>query len=456
MVNQMKRKFALIDHRLSGFLLAMRGKEMLTMLISLLLVGIMGNQCFASGITKETRLNTAQFWQKLDSEGNKIVLTKGQIAQFNQKIKEKSDSVYDLTAYPPKIEAQALREMMKTNVVEGTVYENGNVMSESAKADLYKEANGKSMTMNQAVRYGVVVRRSNLRTLPMHDGVFEDALDKKFDLLQETAVDPSEPVAILHESLSGAFYFVQMRNDHGWVEKSNIALTTRDKWLSYVAPDKFLVVVANKISVNNGKEDVLYQMGSKIRITGKKLNNYQTVLPTRGINGNLIEVKRSFVKNKDVHEGFLPYTKNNIIGQAFKFLDDPYGWGGLDDSVDCSSLIADIYRCVGIELPRNADEQEVTAGQLQEMTAMATEERINVLRKAAAGDVIFLNGHVMLYLGMLDDTPYIIHSLGSHTIEANGAKKKIPIMQVVVSDLSLKRYSGVSFLDALTGAISYK
>ncbi len=429
---------------------------MLMMLVSLLFVGIMGNQCLASGITKDVRLNTAQFWQELHPEGNKIVLNKEQIAQFNQKIKEKSDSVHDLTAYPSKIKVQILREMIKTNIIEDTVYYHGNVMSESAKADLYKEANGKPMTMNQAVRYGVVIRRSNLRTLPMHDGVFEDAIDKKFDLLQETAVDPSEPVVILHESLSGAFYFVQMRNYHGWIEKSDIAVTNHDKWLSYVDPDKFLVVVANKISVNNSKEDVLYQMGSKIKFAGNNVENYKIVLPTRDKNGKLVEVKKILRKSEHVHEGFLPYTKNNIIGQAFKFLDDSYGWGGLDDSVDCSSLIADIYRCVGIELPRNADAQELTAGQLQVMAAMDTKARINVLRKLDGGDVIFFNGHVMLYLGMLDDTPYIIHSLGSHTIEANGAKKKIPIMQVVVSDLSLKRYSGVSFLDALTGAISYK
>lgn len=71
-------------------------------------------------------------------------------------------------------------------------------------------------------------------------------------------------------------------------------------------------------------------------------------VPVRTKEGKLQEEKVVLAANASLHEGYLPYTTNNIIRSAFKFYDSVYGWGGLQQSVDCSSFISNAYRTVGI------------------------------------------------------------------------------------------------------------
>src|SRR5699024_1832041 len=67
--------------------------------------------------------------------------------------------------------------------------------------------------------------------------------------------------------------------------------------------------------------------------------------------------EKEIPKSKGLHLGYLPYTKENIILQAFKFKDESYGWGGLNNTRDCSAFIMDIYRSFGLRLPRNTQDQ---------------------------------------------------------------------------------------------------
>ena len=247
-----------------------------------------------------------------------------------------------------------------------------------------------------------------------------------------------------------------MRNYRGWIKADDIVQLTYNEWLNYQNPQQFLIVTANKFSIFANNEEIIYQMGTKLPLINIDYNTYTIRIPTKKPDGDFAELTQQISFSAPVYVGYLPYTRNNIIKQSFKFLHDPYGWGGLKNSVDCSSFIANIYRTVGIELPRNADEQELTAGIHTNMENLSSAERQQQLNLLKAGDVLFFNGHTMLYLGMTNDTPFIIHSLGSHTKHyPDGQREKIRTMQVVVSDLSLLRYNGKTFCDSLTSAVSY-
>ncbi|MDF2635861.1 MAG: NLP/P60-like protein, partial [Pelosinus sp.] len=152
-----------------------------------------------------------------------------------------------------------------------------------------------------------------------------------------------------------------------------------------------------------------------------------------------------------VNLGDLPYTRANIIKQAFKFYGQPYGWGGLGDSVDCSSFTMDIYRCFGFMMPRDADTQEVGVGKVWAVTQGNVE---TVLNKALPGATLHMNGHVMLYLGHIDDSYYVINSLGSYGDRRNvgndGMLARVPVMQVVTTDIKkTSRRNGKSFMAEL-------
>ena len=398
----------------------------------------------AAGITNFSKLVTADYWIENNPEGDTVILGDKGIERFNAEIRKVSPTVVDLENYPTTIKKRALK--MKLNNFEALdedLYLRGNRVSENYKGILRKLVNAAAITDDVQVRYAVVVRRSNLRNLPTGEGLFYFAADKDFDALQETALDPCDPVVVLHTSDNGQFHYVQTINYSGWVSTYDIAFTDRETWLKYVAPEKFVVVVGKSVKLKTWEETVEYQQGSRIPLSSVDEKAYVLYVAGRDKNGNLDKVKVKIAKNAALNEGYLPYTSNNILRSAFKFYGEQYGWGGLKNSVDCSSLMYNAYRTVGIYLPRNADEQEASAGLHIELSKMNDATKLVTIQ-----DLI----HCMMYLGKSNGVPFVLHALGSYYSEG----KTVRIMRIVVSDLTLNRHTGNTMLTDLTRAIEFK
>ena len=407
----------------------------------------------AAGITNFSKLVTADYWIENNPEGDTVILGDKGIERFNAEIRKVSPTVVDLENYPTTIKKRALK--MKLNNFEALdedLYLRGNRVSENYKGILRKLVNAAAITDDVQVRYAVVVRRSNLRNLPTGEGLFYFAADKDFDALQETALDPCDPVVVLHTSDNGQFHYVQTINYRGWVSTYDIAFTDRETWLKYVAPEKFVVVVGKSVKLKTWEETVEYQQGSRIPLSSVDEKAYVLYVAGRDKNGNLDKVKVKIAKNAALNEGYLPYTSNNILRSAFKFYGEQYGWGGLKNSVDCSSLMYNAYRTVGIYLPRNADEQEASAGLHIELSKMDDATKLVTIQDLIPGTGLYMDNHCMMYLGKSNGVPFVLHALGSYYSEG----KTVRIMRIVVSDLTLNRHTGNTMLTDLTNAVEFK
>lgn len=408
----------------------------------------------ASGITTYPALVSPAYWLKQNQEGDKLVLDDKGIDSFNRKIRSVSRTVFDLSAYPATVSGDALKtRIMNYAVLEDDLYLNGNKVSDNYKNILRSQTNIKAIPATVTVRYAVTTTRAPIRNLPTGQGLFYYAADKEFDVLQETSLDPGEPVAILHQSANGYFYYVQSYNYSGWISRFNVGLTDKRTWLQYAKPKDFLVVTDAKYVLRLGKNELLYQQGARINLAKEEPALYTVEVPVRQPNGNLSKTRLQVPKvSKAVHKGYLPYTSNNIVRSAFKFYGMPYGWGGLKDSVDCSALVLNAYRTVGIYLPRNTDEQANTAGIRDLLEGLDNAQRLSVIRDLQPGACLYMDGHVVMYIGQINGAPYSIHALGSHYVK--GVRQRE--MQVVVSDLTLQRSSGNSFLADLQTAVEFK
>ena len=407
----------------------------------------------AAGITNFSKLVTADYWIENNPEGETIILGDKGIEKFNAEIRKVSPTVVDLANYPTTIKKRALK--MKLNNFEALdedLYLRGNKVSENYKGILRNLVNAAAITDDVQVKYAVVVRRSNLRNLPTGEGLFYFAADKDFDALQETALDPCDPVVVLHTSQNGQFHYVQAVNYSGWISTYDIAFTDRETWLKYVAPEKFVVVVGKSVKLKTWDETVEYQQGSRIPFTSVDDKAYVLNVAGRGKDGNLDKVKVKVAKNAALNEGYLPYTSNNILCSAFKFYGEPYGWGGLKNSVDCSSLIYNAYRTVGIYLPRNADEQEASAGLHIDLNKMDDATKLTTIQGLTPGTGLYMDNHCLMYLGKSNGVPFVLHALGSYYNEG----KNVRIMRIVVSDLTLNRHNGNTMLTDLTNAVEFK
>lgn len=413
----------------------------------------------AAGIVDGEPFITADYWVEKIPDKDEVILEKEELTNYNQAIAAKSPSVYQLENYPEEISGNEVRALLSdNNPLSDSAYLNGALLTTEQRAAMMEERNIAGILPNVDVKFGITVRHTNLRALPFSQGIFGTPGDTNFDLLQETTLDMGETVAILHQSLSGSYYFVQARNYRGWVHSADIGITERLFWEDYVNPAKFIVVTARNLYIDLPEERLLCQMGTRISMLTKQSDGYRLLVPRRDVNGKLYEAEIMLEPEADVSVGYLPYTRANIIQEAFKFYGAPYGWGGLKESEDCSGFIADIYKTVGVMLPRNADEQETTAGIWHDFAGMSTKQRqLFMLGNIEAGDGIYMNGHGMLYLGTVDSEPYVIHILGSHTVHySDGTAEKVRVMRTVVSDLNLKNSQNRLYTDIIRRAVAFK
>lgn len=408
----------------------------------------------ATGVTNYDKLITADFWTQKNPDGDKLILDADGVEQFNAKIRLTSPTVPDFLSYPETVSGADLKaKIMNYEILEDELYLHGNKVSDNYKRILREQTNINNIPASVNVRYGVVVRRSSLRNLPTGEGLFYYAGDTDFDALQETTLDPGEPVIILHQSANKFFYYIQAINYSGWISTFNLAFTDEKTWRQFAAPEKFLVVTDANMTLKIGSEQVVYQQGSKLPIL-RSTEVYQVLTPMRKKDGTLMK-EELFIKkdNPSVHEGYLPYTANNVIRSAFKFYGMPYGWGGMKKSVDCSSLLFNVYRTVGITLPRNADEQERGAGVCHDLTGLDIVQKQTAINALFPGSGLYMDGHCLMFLGNINNEPYGLHALGSYV---NSKGERVVTMQVVVSDLSLIRGTGENFIEAMTSAVEFK
>ena len=395
----------------------------------LLAVCFLPSICLASTIEINDFRDNAEYWASRTPNGDNVLLSPRQIAKLNADILEKDKYAVDLAKYPDIVSAADV-----------------NVAIKEAENDQLKVAHLVSDDM--AIRYAVTIRRGNIRVLP------QAWSGDRFDDLQSTAIDPAEAVVVLCDSPDGNFFFIQSRNYIGWIDKSDIAFTDRKTWLSYVNPKDFLVVTANKKTIEIDGQSLLFQMGAIIPIINSNahINSWIMRLPT-SVNGQLKEfnVKIS-THDEDVNKGFIACTENNFIKQAFKFRGDEYGWGGLYDSVDCSAFVQDIYRSMGINIPRDTKRQAGCMPIWAVFNDVTNAERWDIVKRAPVGSLLLKPGHVMMKLGSDDDgRPLVIHAASSYF--DNG--KKVYISKVIVSDLHYKNAADVETIDALTDIAFY-
>ena len=343
-------------------------------------------------------------------------------------------------------------------------------MSKPYASELYYRDGGKVETANYdsyrvslnldelpdkvTVRFGMVLQRADMRTWPTNDVVFKSQETLDLDRFQENALFPADMVAVLHESKDGQWFFVQSFNYAAWVQKDSIAIGQRNEILDYKNAARFLVVTGSKVTTNFNPHaptisELQLDMGIRLpladleesahNIDGQDHSASHAVhLPVRDENAELGFRTALIARSQDVQQGYLPFTRRNIVEQAFKFLGERYGWGHSYNARDCTGLVAEVFKSFGIHLPRNSEQQGASPiGESIQFSAETSEEdKLRAVVSADVGDLLYSTGHVMLYLGTIDDMPYVIHTLsGFGWADEDGQVREAALNGVSVTPL---------------------
>lgn len=409
------------------------------------------------------------FWVSKLEDGKKQIMDAQDIKNFNAEIRKKVNTVVDLTSYKQNLSRQELSGFINEyKLPVSTKYdENGKLITGTMLKNVYNNTNLKVIKENNEVSYGITVKKTSVRSFPTQLCVYDSKDSKSFDRFQETSIAPCHLVIILHESTDKKWYFVQSYNYRGWVKEDDIALSnSKEQAMDYINSNKFITVTGNHISMDNkitidSDVNTSFSMGDRLPLVlsgstyeENSKNYYVVKIAVKGTD-NLLDFKEGLIsKSKDVVEGYLPYTRENIVKQAFKLQGDKYDWGNKYDGRDCSSFVADIYKTFGIMLPRNSQEQEESFGKLVRFSSADNlEKRNKLLDSVQPGTIIFMPGHEMLYLGKIKGTSYMIHDFTSYGKKEGDKYIYTSVFSVNVTPTTITLSSGASFISKFTSAL---
>lgn len=416
----------------------------------------------------------AEYWIEKIPDADSLIMTQNNIMKFNQKIVEKCGSVYDLKSYRDSLTYDELLSLIKEyKLPEKEMYfRNGEVV----KRDFYYHINGNlnitEIKEVNPVQYGITIRKTSLRSFPTEIAVYSKKGDIEFDRFQETSCQALEPVLVLHESKDKKWYFVQIYNYRGWVKACDIAIAkNKEEVFDYLDTDDFIMVTGNHVKTQFNPYDrdvseIQFDMGTKIPLEKDMIysvgnqstyGNYVVKLPSRDDKGNLVFKDGLISMKEDVHWGYVPYTRANILNQAFKLIGDRYGWGDSFNGRDCSSFIMYVYKTFGFKLPRNADEHEKCPGIVYKFSdGLPLDERIKIFDKIKPGAALYMPGHAMMYVGMDGGVPYIIHDFTGYGAKNGDKYNFMPINEVMVTSSLIPTSNGMPFIERFSSAIQFE
>lgn len=400
----------------------------------------------------------ADFWIARQSNARKIVLPSSAIAEQNGRLLKLDPSVHDIEHFSSSLAGADVKAWIGnlSQYPDVDMYGADGRKLERADFDtLMRNVALESVPDTQPTRYGLIVRRADLRTFPSTLRGYRSAENRDIDRFQESALFPGTPVVVAHESSDGEWWFVVSALYGAWVQKEFVAEGAAKQVFAYARKTPYLVVTgatARTVVTPERPEVSELQLDMGVRVplladwpqaapvNGQHPYTAHVIeLPVRLADGSLRFTPALLPRTADTAQDYLPLSRANLLRQGFKFLGERYGWGHSYNARDCSGFVSEVYRSFGVQLPRNTRDQAVTpaVNRIAFTEADDHERRLEVLRNLEVGDLVYIPGHVMMVIGHDDGMPYVIHdTTGISYRDGAAGVKRVSLNGVSVTPLT--------------------
>lgn len=383
----------------------------------------------------------AAYWIARCPDADLPLLSADEIAAANRRLLAADGSVRDLAALPdavPQADVAALITGL-SKAPEGELVADGRPVTAADRGRWTAALAVDAIPVTVIPRFALVTGRAALRRFPTPERVRRPDGAADIDLFQESAFFPGTPVAAVHASADGRWSFVLGTTYAAWIETRFLAFGPRDDVLDYAARSTWIAVAARATAVpapgGAAVEPVALDMGTALPAAADRPAGV-VELPVAGRGGDPAFVPATVAPPEAVREGPLPASRRSVLEQAFRFLGERYGWGHDHDARDCSGLVCEVYRSLGLLLPRNTRDQAVSPAFDRTVVGpdWPRDRRLAALAALLPGDLVYAPRHVMMIVGHDDAGPWVIHD--THEGRLAGTAPEQVARGVVVAPLS--------------------
>lgn len=274
---------------------------------------------------------------------------------------------------------------------------------------------------NLSPKKAITLENVNVRVLPTNSVMFYDPKTPgegfPFDYNQNSALKINTPIIVSHLSKDRAWAFIESGIVGGWVEIKNIAFVD-DKFIKEFKTSNYYVTVKEKFPIY----EPIFREYVKVGTIFPKKNNY-FIIAKKDDNQNAI-ISYVYLNDDEVEAMPLAFNSANRVRILNQLLDEPYGWGGLLNNRDCSSFTQDFFAPFGKFLHRNSKSQ-TTNGKLLDVSQLSLEEKKDYIKKHGVpfSTLVYLKGHIMLYVGVKNNEPLVVHNIWSVRLKNSSGEK---------------------------------
>lgn len=428
-------------------------------------LALFGTAAVASSARVEPDPLDVATWIVRCPDADRVLADPAAVVRHNRRMLDRDPSVNDLGSLPTAVAQATVADLVRRRgtLPQGPlVHADGTPVSDADRSRWIASLALDDLPDPVPPRFGLVVRRSPLRRFPTRERVHASPRATDIDQFQESAFFPGTPVAAVHRSADGAWCYVIGPTYDAWMASDAIGFGDRETVLGYAAEASRVVVAAraetafvpdmpaiSRLALDMGTT-LVEDRGWPPRdaVHGQSPTSGHVVrLPTRSADGTLQIVPALVPRSAGTRDGPLPATRATVLRQAFAFLGERYGWGHDFDARDCSGFVGDVYRSLGILLPRNTRDQAVSPAldATPIPAGMPRDEREAVVRSLLPGDLVFTGRHVMMVVGHDGQGAWVIHD--THDGLVDGAAANGVVVQ------ALRSVDGGRALDAVTAVV---
>ena len=346
-------------------------------------------------------------WTSRHPSPTTVIMTADEIEAENRRMAEDSESLIDIFSFGDTVSAAELRSLIgRHSVPPEERYDSDGAPISKEHKEKVKERMNIGDAESFKTEHGIMTSRGNLRAVP-DKMPYHKSPDNRYDSIQNTELAVGTPVLVLYTTYDSEYYFIVSGCYSGWMKTSDVALSDDiDLWMSFAAPERF--VCMTDALYRDGEQS--FDMGCILPLVSKGQGGYNVLSPVRNEAGKL-DTRELTVPKVSAVEGYLPYTYENYLNQAFKYEGTEYGWGGLNDGVDCSGFVLNVFKCFGFRFPRDTKDQDKVVGCALDVAGQSH----NYIAASLDGNVptvVYYPGHTLLYIGFdeSDGKYYFIHA----------------------------------------------
>lgn len=298
----------------------------------------------------------------------------------------------------------------------------------------------------------IVIKDTNVRAVPSLKPVFSKANGYPFDRWQNSLIFYGTPVLITHYDVSGRFAHIQTDFVYGWVEVSDLAFVSQMQAQEMLRIQDFVMPKSDDGVLLDKNQRYLTQ-----KRIGKlfMLDEHNQMLVFKRSSSGDLKIEKLKINLEDFHPFPQSFSQMMVAEYINLLMGQKYGWGGMYENRDCSAFIRDILGNFGLYLPRNSFAQAQYGSHQIKLGDLTLKEKEKIIAQNASpfASVIWLKGHIMLYLGQDKKGNVIVaHSGWSVKSEDMFGQKEHKLGGVVITTLKpANEHNGIFFKSPTLG-----